>query len=807
MGAISLLVRAELRRRWRSLVVVALLVAFAGGATLAAVAGARRTSTAFDRFRETTRNHDVLLFAQGINRADVERLRALPGVAAIGYLRQLALIRPDGNFLAVGGPLDDAVFRDVDRLRIVDGRAPRPGVPEEVVVPEPLARQTGLRTGDALPVRSFTQAQIGGITSDSSNLPEPAGPKARLRVVGISRLPLDLSLQGRAGGVLIVQRSFVEKYGADIGNFSGESGGVLFVRLTDGEAGVKRFLGQFRRVAGGRQYDVDPAALSIGGTQDSIDLLAIGILVFGAIAGVAGLIALGLIISRQVALLAAGQSAVRDLGMSRSRRATAIAGPLLLAVVAGVLAALLGAWLVSPLMPFGVAGRAEPHPGMHWDGVTLGTGALAIVLVLGVIAAVAAWRTARPGWSGDRLRHQPSMVARSLENVGLAPPATIGVGMALERGRGRTAVPVRSSLVGAAVAVLGVAAVAVFGASLDGLLATPHAYGINWNAVVDDTRYSVSADHRVCGPAETRLVDVPTVVAVANICTLSIALDGRAVGGIGFTSLRGEIQPTVLEGRAAAAPDEVAIGSQTLDALGVSIGDQVTGESPKGVVKYRVVGRVVVPTLIDPEAVADGAVFTGDGLRRLETRDNVSASAAPVVRFRPGIDRVRASQQIDRLPGVGRPGGPGLRRPRVPLEVERLHQINRIPFALAVFLTILGAVAVGHLLVTSVQRRRRDFAVLKSLGFSRWQLYGTVCAQATTVAGVGLVVGLTVGVAAGTLLWRAAAERVGVLPEVHIPYLALAVIALATVVIANVVAAFPARTAARTQAAVVLRSD
>jgi ABC-type lipoprotein release transport system permease subunit len=59
----------------------------------------------------------------------------------------------------------------------------------------------------------------------------------------------------------------------------------------------------------------------------------------------------------------------------------------------------------------------------------------------------------------------------------------------------------------------------------------------------------------------------------------------------------------------------------------------------------------------------------------------------------------------------------------------------------------------------------------------------------------------------GAFLWRAAADRVGVLPEVQIPFLALGGIALVTVVIVNVVAAFPARTAARTQVAVVLRSD
>jgi hypothetical protein len=444
MGAVRLLVRSELRRRWRSLIVVGLLVAFAGAVTLAAIAGAQRTSTSFDRFQESVRSHDVLLFAEGIGPADVAELRSLPGVTAVGYLRQLALVRPDGDFLAVGGPLDGSMFRDVNRLRIVDGRAPRPDVAEEVVVPEPLARQAHIRTGDVVPVQGFSPEQIGTIVSGSNEpLPKPDGPQVQLRVVGISRLPIDLSLQGRAGGVLIVQRAFVEKYGADIGNFSGETGGVLFVRLSDGGEGVDRFLGQLRGVLGERQYDVDPAALSIGGIQDSIDVLAVSILVFGAIAGVAGLIALALIISRQVALLAAGQSALRDLGLSRSRRALALAGPLLCAVAAGVVVAVVGAWLASPLFPFGVAGRAEPDPGMQLDAMTLVLGGLGIAAVLGAIVAVAAARTTRPGWSADRVRPRPSVVARSLESVGLAPPVTIGVGMALQPGRGRTAVPVR----------------------------------------------------------------------------------------------------------------------------------------------------------------------------------------------------------------------------------------------------------------------------------------------------------------------------------------------------------------------------
>jgi predicted lysophospholipase L1 biosynthesis ABC-type transport system permease subunit len=223
-------------------------------------------------------------------------------------------------------------------------------------------------------------------------------------------------------------------------------------------------------------------------------------------------------------------------------------------------------------------------------------------------------------------------------------------------------------------------------------------------------------------------------------------------------------------------------------------------------VRYRIVGRVVIPSVVDPAAVADGALMTGAGLGRLENAGNLSAGVAPVVHFRPGGDRAAAEREIERMPGVGRPGN-GILAAHPPLEVRRVEQLDRLPLFLALFLVVIGAVAVGHLLVTSVQRRRHDFAVLKSLGFCRSQTYRTVFVQATTVALVGIVIGLVVGTALGALVWRAAAGRVGVLAEVEISGIALTLIGLATVLLANLVAAIPARTAARTPVAVALRTD
>lgn len=804
MRAATLLARAELRRHWRGLLVVGLLVAFAGGVTLAATAGARRTASSFDRLIESTRNEDVLVFAEDVSPAQVERLRALPGVEALGHVRQLALVRPDGEFLAVGGALDDVVFRDVARLRIVEGRAFARGAADEVVVPEPIARANGLAPGDVLTLRSFTQDQVdalvGGPASDA--VPEPAGPRVVLRVVGVSRTPIDLSLQGTAGGVLLLPRPFVERHGDEIGNFSGPAGAVLMARLDDGSAGVPRFLGQLRREIGDDMV-VDPVALSIGGVQDSIDVLTVGMLVFAAVAALAGVVALWLTIARQVALFAATQAPVRDLGMTRRMHAVALGGPVVVAAAIGTVVAGGIAWAASPLAPFGVAGTAEPDPGTHFDPLVLVGGAVVLLIGLLGLTALASWRAARH--DQVRVPTRPTTSARLLEAVPSHPVVGIGVRMALEPGRGRSAVPVRTSLLGVVVAVLGVSAVSVFLASLDHLVTTPGAFGVAWDARVVDTEARFERDQQVCGRAATRLLADEAIAAIANACAVNITLNGRAVGAIGLTPLRGTIAPAALEGRLPSADDEVALGTETMRALGVGIGDVVRGRGNGRALRYEVVGRVAVPTVAAPQAVADGAVLTGRGLDPLDTPGDADGEATLLVRFRPGTDAARTAVRLERLPGIG--DAPGVTPTAVPLEVERLEQVTPVPRGLAVFLAVLGAIAVAYLLATSVQRRRHEFAILKSIGFRRGQVVAAVATQATTLGVVGATAGLVLGVAAGTAVWRATAERVGLRPVAVVPWLALALVAVATLVVVNVVAAVPARRAANTSAAAALRAE
>src|SRR5262249_37203317 len=60
----------------------------------------------------------------------------------------------------------------------------------------------------------------------------------------------------------------------------------------------------------------------------------------------------------------------------------------------------------------------------------------------------------------------------------------------------------------------------------------------------------------------------------------------------------------------------------------------------------------------------------------------------------------------------------------------------------------VALLTIAHLLITSV-RRRRDFAILRALGFTSWQVRGTLCWQAVTLAGMALVTGVPAGIACG----------------------------------------------------------
>ncbi|MCJ7672484.1 MAG: FtsX-like permease family protein, partial [Acidimicrobiia bacterium] len=423
-----------------------------------------------------------------------------------------------------------------------------------------------------------------------------------------------------------------------------------------------------------------------------------------------------------------------------------------------------------------------------------------------------AWRAARVLRDREGVPTRPTAVARVSVSLGLRPTAAIGAGMALERSGRRAGVPVRSALVGVVAAVLGVSAVVVFGASLDTLVATPARYGFNWDARVLDNRIRSSVPDHPCTVRRSRLTAVPGVGDVALICSVGVEFGGRPVVAFGVRSLRGVIEPTIVEGRAPRGPREVAIGAQTLADLGRRVGDRVRATGSHGPLVYRIVGVAAAPRFddpfSDPLAVDRSAFFTGAGLDALDDPTDGDASSELLINVAPGADRDAALRRVERLKGVSNYSGtPGVSTALVPLEVERIQQIDALPAVLAGFLALLGIVSVGFVLASSVRRRSRELAILKTLGFSRRQVSSTIAWQATTVAAFGVLVGIPLGVVVGRVIWRSIADGIGVVSTPDVPIGLLVLVALVTIALANLIAAAPAWAAARTRPATVLRSE
>ena len=141
-------------------------------------------------------------------------------------------------------------------------------------------------------------------------------------------------------------------------------------------------------------------------------------------------------------------------------------------------------------MPVGIASDADPDLGLSFDPLVLGLGFLGIALCVTGLAAVSAWRAGRFAARTEGTDAPPRARRPFRRATPIAAPVArpLGVRMALEPGRGATAVPVRSAALGAVLGVIGVVGTVVFAASLSATVDQPTRFGFPWDAVVAGLR-------------------------------------------------------------------------------------------------------------------------------------------------------------------------------------------------------------------------------------------------------------------------------------------------------------------------------
>jgi hypothetical protein len=521
MGAVRMLARSELRRRWRSVFVLTVLVAFAGAVVLALVAGARRTDSSLQRFEEASRSASVEFDIGEATREQVAEFERTPGVAAVAEVRQFPLVK-DSQFLSVAGQIDRRFGTVVDRPRLIEGRLADQGRVDEINVSETLADHYHLRVGDTLRLPSYSAADIAAARTNNAQAPSPHGPTVELRVVGIVRRPLDLGGRGATGGVIVPTVAFTNEYRDQIGTFAGD---LLRVRTVHGAADVPAVARAARRIFGDQEvFSVQTLGIEGQGAQDAIDVTTVGLQVAAAVAALVGLVGLGIALSREVALVDVDQVTLRALGLRPGARVLSAAAIAVPVAVVGAVLAVVGAVLASGLFPIGVGALAEPSPGLDVDAGALLVGGLGVLAAVAVLALLAAARLARVD-GGARTRARPSRSVTLASDLGAAPPLTAGVQFALDQGRARPALPVRSSLVGAVFGIAVIVGVLVFSASLHHLVATPSAYGWTWDTTAGDILSSQPDND--CGPITTRLSHEDVLAAVASLCGSTVARRAR----------------------------------------------------------------------------------------------------------------------------------------------------------------------------------------------------------------------------------------------------------------------------------------
>lgn len=810
MMSTAFVARSELRRRVGSLAVLAAVIAIVVAAVTGALAGARRTTTSIERLRSRTESLDGLFQvndAGPISRLEPEvtgaqrRIEKHGDVIATGqrwlvngfFVRDAAI--PD---IAIYSDPTDDFGRTIDRPRVIEGRMPRRGAPDEIALNEQAASMLDVGRGAVLTLRTWTSENLLQLFGGRA-LPGFDGPRLHLNVVGVVRTADSLSGNvergspyGFAGPRFLAAHPRVGPWPP-----------AIAVRTRGGAAGfarLSRAVGAERKLAAILGTGVSAGAQYLDGVQQGADSSAAGLLVFALISAVAGTLVVGQSVQRHLAGRATEGRLFVELGLTRSATAATLVVPVGLAAAVGAGLGIGMAVLGSLWLPFGVAGRAEIDPGAHLDvPVLLGGAGFAVVLVVAFGFAWARWRIARVRplrATKDRV----SVAGRAALRLGAGPSVATGVQLATDRSSASGPVPIRTAFAGVVLAVAAIVAAGVVVRSDDALVGTPARWGRTWQSEPDAFGGTPLTEQTGRLARDTRLA------AAARFTSGDVRIAGRDTTSYALTPIRGRIGFTVVRGQPPTRPDEIALGEGTLAAAHADIGDRlaVVGLGDTGRrADLLVSGTVVIPPASGEEHRLDaGGLTLRRTLSRLVGPNAINEDV--VFRYPAGADIPRLQRALAREYHVR---FNAFTEPQVPGAVRRLSDTRSVAIALAWFFAALGLLSLVHALFVGTWRRRLQLTVLRVLGMRRSQILTAVLVQAVLLVTLAVVVGIPVGLVVGRRSWYFAAHDLGAVTDALAPWVVIATVLPAAVGAALLVAWWPGARARRGPPAAALQTE
>jgi hypothetical protein len=819
---------------------IVLLIGLIGGVAMASVTAGRRTQSSYPTFLASTNpsNLTMAVFQVQANvgsgsslKSAIERLPDVKDVVTVGTLPLIDIGANGAPRLSSLSNINivsslDGMTVNRDRLAILQGQAANPRHADEIVMDAGAAHILGVHVGQIIALGLYTPAQM--------NLPDFGSPKVKPsvlvheRLVGIVALNTQLVQDDvdQTYGVIFANAALTRRLVKPLSSFTP----VLYgVQLRHGDRSIAKVQRELvGLVPKGQIYEFHVASTVTSQVELAIKPESVALGAFGAIAALACLILAAQAISRLLRRGESDRDVLRALGASPAAIVMEGLVGVLLAVGLGTIVAAVVAVALSPLGPLGPVRPVYPDAGFSVDWTVIGIGVAMLFIGLGAVTAALSVRSAtkkalQPGESVSR----PSRAALGLQRAGIPLAGVVGVHFALESGRGRSAVPVRSIIGGTVIAVVMVVATLTFASGFGTLISRPPLYGWNWT-------YLLNPSNDVPPKALSLLKQDPKVAVWSGADYTDLQIDGEELP-ILLESPRAKVSPPILSGHGLEMSSQIVLGAGTLNQLHKRIGDTVIISlgTKKNAPYYIpptplvIVGTATLPAVGYASFVAEhtsmgtGALvpldFTNVPFSGHSADPNLNGPELVFVRMRAGLSTTAGREDMQRIVSAANRvfaadknavGNSvevlGVLRP---VQIVNYRSIGSTPIFLAAGLALGAVLALGLTLASSARRRRRDFALLKTFGFTHRQLTSTVAWQATTTALIGVVVGLPLGIVIGRQLWTLFARSIYAVPDPTVPLLSVIMVGVGTVVFANLVAVLPGRSAARTPAALALRAE